>query len=481
VRPIARVAFYAIPLALIGFGLLQPLVFTEVPLARAVISNADVTRSIDAEGHVTEAISGDFGPDMYGIVHYWNTAPTDVSALLDGVPVPLTLSAENGGDTTVAHIGDSHRYVDRGRHTFEVRYTTPEPDSRSATGERVLPGDRPSRGYAEPWVNATWYKGKAIVGESVAAMLAVAALTVAAAIAGYLWGRTTREEPPEFLPQFAPPAGLGPVQVQFIREKRGGAALFATFLYLADRRLIALKQVGSEAWTIQGLEGESRWAPLDPLSRSLGATLGLDRRGGEFTVDGGPRAGQRLKKAANRMDRSVRRWAVAEKLVTRTYSSWLVVALGVCALLVAIWVFLWGRGSAAGPEQLPATMWGLPFAVFFLATVRWWFSGIGFRRTSEGRDLWSRAEGFHRVLVEDSSETRLDFAAHVDRYTRYVPYAAAAGASELWAHKYAAATGGPAPQPEWYETLTRSRDHSGFGSLGSAIAASVRAAEPDPS
>ena len=89
----------------------------------------------------------------------------------------------------------------------------------------------------------------------------------------------------------------------------------------------------------------------------------------------------------------------------------------------------------------PTTMWALPFAAFFLFSARSWVDGVGTRRTEAGRELWSQAGGFHRMLATDSAETRFDFGARKDLYTAYVPFAVAAGAAALWAKKYETTTG----------------------------------------
>ncbi len=111
-----------------------------------------------------------------------------------------------------------------------------------------------------------------------------------------------------------------------------------------------------------------------------------------------------------------------------------------CVVLAAIgWVF-------------PSTIFAVPFALFFLLSSWSWRDGLGTRRTEAGRQLWSQAGGFHRMLVTDSAEARFDFAARKDLYTAYLPFAVAAGAAALWAKKYQAITGLPAPQPEWYHS-----------------------------
>lgn len=92
----------------------------------------------------------------------------------------------------------------------------------------------------------------------------------------------------------------------------------------------------------------------------------------------------------------------------------------IALLLIPFGVFRWG---------FPTTSWALPFGAFFLLTLGSWAPGVGTRRTEAGRELWSRAGGFHRMLTTDSAEARFDFGARSDRYSAYVPYAVAAGAA----------------------------------------------------
>jgi hypothetical protein len=304
---------------------------------------------------------------------------------------------------------------------------------------------------APPWSRTDTGGGWAdVFGRSVVAQLTTAVLTAAAAIGGYLWVRSSRERPPEFAPQFAPPTGLGPAQCEYIRAKfiANVPAVVSTVYDLASRKFVALTQGDDTNWTIRGLVDESRWGSLDPASRALGDVLKLDAPAAEFTVDITSRAGQRLAEAAERVRHSLLQWALAEGLVVRRYSHYLFEAAGIGAMTLAVWLFFWPREPA---HPLHATMWGLPAAVFVLVTGRLWQRGTSFRRTAEGRELWSRVGGFHRVLVTDSPETRVDFTARDEPYTKYIPYAAAAGAAELWGEKYIAATGEPALLPHWYQ------------------------------
>ncbi|MGV0802298.1 DUF2207 domain-containing protein, partial [Mycolicibacterium elephantis] len=119
----------------------------------------------------------------------------------------------------------------------------------------------------------------------------------------------------------------------------------------------------------------------------------------------------------------------------------------------------------------------------FLFTTPSWLPGVGTRRTAAGRELWSRAGGFHRLLATDSAESRFDFAARRDLYTAYIPFAVAAGAAALWAKKYEAVMGEPAPQPDWYHSSSSTgwgfSSSSGgggdFDSFESALSSSIGA------
>ena len=89
-----------------------------------------------------------------------------------------------------------------------------------------------------PWPY-TWDR---ILGQSVTGVLWVAGLTVAFGLGAFLWYRTTVEPSPGFPLQYAPPPGLGPVQLEYIRtETVPKNGLTATLFYLAERGLIELQ------------------------------------------------------------------------------------------------------------------------------------------------------------------------------------------------------------------------------------------------
>ncbi|OBB48387.1 DUF2207 domain-containing protein, partial [Mycobacterium sp. 852002-51961_SCH5331710] len=308
---------------------------------------------------------------------------------------------------------------------------------------------------APPRVELPWsYKWDRVLGRSLTGVLWVAGLTVASGLAALLWYRTTVEPSPGFPLQYAPPQGLGPVQTEYIRtEAVPKQALTATLFYLAERGLIELRQVSAQHWKIRSIAEHGAWADVDPVSVTVGSVLKLLHPGSEFEAKKTVKSGQKLNKAKTDLAKAVQNWAFDNKLlVKRSKELWLRTANAIAFLLMLCAVFRW---------LFPTTMWALPFAAFFLLSIGSWAAGVGTRRTEAGRELWSRAGGFHRMLTTDSAEARFDFGARKDLYSAYVPFAVAAGAAALWAKKYETTMGTAAPQPDWYH----SSSSSGMGSV----------------
>ncbi len=87
------------------------------------------------------------------------------------------------------------------------------------------------------------------------------------------------------------------------------------------------------------------------------------------------------------------------------------------------------------------------FAVFGSPMLK---TGAGTKRTRQGRDLWSRIGGFHRVLSTPSSQDRFDFSGRQELYTAYIPWAVAFGCADEWAAKYRTETGTEPPVPHYF-------------------------------
>src|SRR6476659_1765153 len=570
-----RVIRWLIPLALITFGLLWPLVFRGDSAASyvsdpVVFSNykADFVVNRDGRLDAVETITAEFPSGRHGIFRYWDVAnqnsprvrqkPEITSILLDGRPAPYQMLWEDGERFRVAKIGDPDQYLSWGTHVFEIRYSiagvldpgTTGADKSFAAGmgapstspsvffwnviapswnntidnaeiSVTLPGGvglvQCSVGYGlgracrdptiegdtvtlaathlaprtpvtvragvdmptPPRISLPWpYTWDRVLGQSVTGVVWIAGLTIVFGLGAYLWYRTTVEPSPGFPLQYAPPPGLGPVQMEYIRtESVPKDGLTATLFYLAERRLIDLRQVNDKQWNIRSIAERSAWADVDPVSVAVGSALRVMNAGSEFEAKHTAKSGQKLNKAKTDMAKSVEKWALDNGLmVKRKKEMWVRAANAIAFLLMLCGFFRWG---------FPTTMWALPFAAFFLLSIRWWSVGVGRRPTETGRGLWSRAGGFHRVLATDSAETRFDFSARKDLYTAYVPFAVAAGAAALWAKKYQTTTGQVAPQPDWYNSSPSSTSSAwgfsggsggaNFNSFDSALSSSIGA------
>ena len=228
----------------------------------------------------------------------------------------------------------------------------------------------------------TWDR---ILGQSTTGLVWILSLTVLAGLGAFLWYRTTVEPSPGFPLQYAPPPGLGPVQTEYIRtESVPKNALIATLFYLAERKLIELKQISDEHWRIRGLADISDWEQqVDPVSRKVGIALKVNRRGEEFEAKKTIKSGEKLNKAKTDIAKAVEKWAFDGGLMVKRRKELWVRTVNVLALLAAVCCFFLWFG-------IPITALGLPFAAFFLFSARSWVGGVGTRRTAAGRELWSQ-------------------------------------------------------------------------------------------
>lgn len=384
-------------------------------------------------------------PDAGASAFYWNVVAPSWNNRIDRVRVRVTLPAAVPGAACSVGFGVGRACTDLAVRGDTVEFGAANlPPRTPVTVRAAVDAPPPPRGEL-PWPQR-WDR---VLGQSAIAAVWVLGIAVAAGALGYLWYRSTVEPPPGFPVQYAPPPGLGPVQTEFIRtESVPGNGLTATLFHLADRGLVELRQINASHWDVRGTAQRSAWADVDPVGVAVGSALKVMGPGTGFEAKKTASSGKKLEKAKADMAVAVRKWAADEGLVEKRRAELWVRSANALAAILALCGFLrWG---------FPATMWGLPFAAFFAATVRAWADGVGSRRTAKGRELWSAAGGFHRLLATDSAETRFDFAARRDLYTAYVPYAVAAGTAALWAKKYSDATGDVAPQPGWYQSSSSS-------------------------
>ncbi len=321
-----------------------------------------------------------------------------------------------------------------------------------------------------PQVTLPWSVSfDAILGRSVPMTFFIALLTVVGAIVGFLWARTAHEKPPGFPVMYAPPDGLGPVQTKYMAyEEVGSHALTATLYYLADKRMVTLDRQSDDQWLVTSTATPEQWEAIDPVSRAIAKKLSLTRTGGSFMAKKTKEAGKKLAAAKTSADEETKAWASSAGLTVISAPEQIGRALWVVSLVFA------GIGFILGP----ATMYGLPFAAFAIAGINFTKTGVGTRRTTAGREVWSRSAGFERLLATDSSQDRFDFSANKDLFISFIPYAVAFGVADKWAQKYRAYTHTDPPDPFWYPYgymagASLYSSNAGMGSFDSAVSSAI--------
>lgn len=278
-----------------------------------------------------------------------------------------------------------------------------------------------------------------VLGSPLAVVLIVIAGLVAAGV-GARASRRAHESSPGFPLQYAPPPGIGPAQAAYILDERVGRAQFvATVLHAAEQGVVTIERTDRD-WTLREA-GERSWQDVDPVTAELASLVGGRAQG--FTASpGSATAGKVLQTQLERFESGSAEWALREKLMVTGpiggSGGLLVIVAYVAALLLGFW-------NPVGLSLL-AIVPGL-FAVGGLGLLA---PGAGTLRTASGRDLWSRAGGFRRVLSTPSSKERFDFSGHQDLYTAYVPWAVAFGCADAWAAKYRTETGAEPPVPAYF-------------------------------
>ena len=166
--------------------------------------------------------------------------------------------------------------------------------------------------------------------------------------------------------------------MEYIRtETVSRNALTATLFHLAERGLIDVRQTGENDWQIRGLADREAWDRVDPVSRTVGTSLKVDRAGAEFDADGAMSSGQRLVEAKTELSAAATDWAFDNGLMVSAthYVQWALRFLTVIAVAGAVAV-------TAGWVPLP-TMWVLPLAGVSLLLAS--ELGDGCRQSPDGR------------------------------------------------------------------------------------------------
>lgn len=311
-----------------------------------------------------------------------------------------------------------------------------------------------------------------LLGRSMFALIAVIVLALVGAAVGHWWERKSDEAPPDFPVMYAPPEGVGPAQVAYItNEKVTDDAFVATLLHQAEQGLTRLNHDG-EQWSITGMASAAQWSGADVVSRQLGERLGVIS-GGTFQVNGSAQAGEILTRAEETLAADTKDWAAdAGVVVTRGFEYFGLALVGLSLACVVLTVIF-----------LPASIYALPFVGFAVGGAGLLSTGVGTRRTPSGRQLWSRAGGFCRLLSTPSHQDRMAFSARKDLYTSFIPYAVGFGVADEWAQKYRVSMQQEPPSPAWYlpasgaSTPYAWTGNQAFSSFESSLSSSIGAYE----
>lgn len=317
-----------------------------------------------------------------------------------------------------------------------------------------------------PW-SIAW---DSILGRNTVLVGVVGLLALLAGFGGFLWARKSKETPPGLPVMYAPPQGLGPVQCVYItREECGSHSLAASLFHLADKGLIQLQEQGGK-WYVNSTDYVGRTDLVDPVTYSALAPLGLTAPGQWFIAERNATAGKALNTAKSSVSDQAKSWARTNGFMVTSGNEMAGCALWILSLVLAGVLFFANFGQP--------TMWGLIPSFFVLGGLGLMGTGVGTRRTPQGRAVWSQAGGFERMLSTPSSEQRFDFSARKDLFIPYVPFAIAFGVAEAWAAKYRTEMGTDPPMPYWLPVYVAGYggfSTASFDSFDSALSSSISA------
>lgn len=468
----------------------------------------------DLDAVETLAVDIPVAVSRHGIFQFFDThdpiaprtrwIPRDIAVTQDGSPATVDITSKSSGRYRVVRIGDPDRYLNSGRHVYRISYQVTGALRSGTHGHRTefywrlvpnvtpplgrvrlsvdLPGPAqavrcdvgntgtpctlsgagtshlritagplaantpvtlragldmatPPPGVTLPWTG----RWDGVLGTSVAVPIAALLLTLVGALVGAVLSRRAREANPAFPLQYAPPDGIGPAQGNYVRTERiGREAYVASVMQAAEKGALTLSQDGG-SWTI--VDTGAGWQNVDPVTQEVYTLIGQPK--GSFTLSStSVGQGEKLKFAISVFESKVKQWALSSGNLAKLGLGGLGGFLVIVALAAAIAIVVW--------RPFGATVWALvpgAFAIFGLGLV-----GVGAAtiRTSNGRDLWSRVGGFHRVLSTPSSEARFDFSGRKELWTAYLPWAVAFGCADDWAKKYRTEMGEDPPMPLYY-------------------------------
>ena len=399
------------------------------------IGSAGTTLTGDHVYVIRYTVDGVLAADGDGSQFYWNLIPGGWQLPIDRSRLTVHLPARPRGVSCAIGSGSAggcQAVADAGNGfvvtTGRLERTTP------VTVRTTLPLPAPDRDRSRWPVRLDPVIGR---HEIVLALLLL--LAAAAAGLGERAARQTRERDPAYPLMYAPPDGLGPAQANYLLTERIDKDDFVASIMQASE-LGATTLQHAEDWQISSSGDQVGWGRLDPVSAYAVTSLGVQNA--PFIADGSAPAGKTLKTAIAGFTTATQDWARTNKLMTRAGIGSLGGMLVIGSLGLAGFLALFNPLGISASALIP----GL-FGVLALELL---LPGSGTKRTAAGRELWSRAGGFRRMLATPSGEQRFEFSGRKELYTAYIPWAVAFGVADEWAGKYRLETGEEPPSPHYY-------------------------------
>ncbi len=363
---------------------------------------------------------------------YWNLVPGGWRQPIEDARLTVTLPAATSDVRCAVGQGAVSGCRLRGEGTTTLRVRAGPLPPRTPVTLQTTVATPPSSGSAVPWPQ----RFDPVLGTRLFLLVLVLVAAVGSGVAGWLLSRRTHEQKPAFPLQYAPPVGVGPAQGRYIfTERLGKESFVASVMQAAEHGAVVLDRE-SDGWRITDRNGPRGWDGLDQVTHRLAGLLsgpGTSFQAGRKDVA----AGKRLQSEKAALEAGTRQWARHEGLMTSTGGFGVLAVLGGLVLTVAVLVL----------NPLNLAVLALIPGLFTLGAVELAFPGSATRRTTAGRDLWSRVGGFHRVLSTPSSMQRFEFSGREELYTAYLPWAVALGCAEAWAAKYRDEMGAEPPMP----------------------------------
>lgn len=357
---------------------------------------------------------------------------------------PCRIGSVDGGDFTVS----GSAIPAMGGMTVRAGLPSPAPSVRSV-----------------PW---PWYLDS-LLGTSGGDFLLVLVVALIAALAGLALLFALREREPAFPVCFSPPAGLGPVQAVFVCDEDVGDNDVSATIFQLGHEGLASVVTKSRSWTVTATTQMTpeRLESIDPVGRATVKGLGIAAPGLQFRASGGRAAGEQLEHTRRDNRLACVAWSRGERLTRISVTGW----LGRVVFVVGLALTAIGFSGRVTP-----TAWSVVPIAFLVtsAVVGVWRRGATRRRSRAGREMWSRAGGFRRVLATPSSELRFDFAARRDLFLPYLPYAVAFGVAKQWADKFEVETDEDPPMPRWLSDESNRRRPTGIATITNSFSSTVR-------